>query len=84
MKDQERSRPCTDIQNPGFTHSFQQPLSDVPKSLGCNIFYLQNEEDVVNIKLSHSLLPSNPGTQNRKEHVQNTDLGPGIYIFFNT
>ena len=38
MKDEERSRPCIDIQKPEFTHSFQQPLSNVPKSLGCNVF----------------------------------------------
>ena len=53
---------------------------------GLQCLYLQNEEDGAYTKLSHSLLPSNPRTQelandeihDRKEHVQNTDLGPGI------
>lgn len=89
MKDQDRIRHCTDIQKSGITHSFHQPLSNFPKSLGCRIFICKMKR-MEYIKLSHFLLPSSPknhklandGIHHRKEHVQNTDLGPGIYLFF--
>lgn len=85
--EQSRTGHCPHVQKPGLTHSFQQPLTNFPVSLGHSYFicYMRRMEFLI---LSHCNPPSNPenhklandGIHPRKGHDQNTDSGPGTYI----
>lgn len=54
VKEQASIGHCTDIQQPGLTHSFQQLLSNFPNSLGQSSFICKMRR-MESINLSYSL-----------------------------